>query len=80
MRRLPLLLLIALGCSGDDAHKPTTPRPAAASTATVTAPAPKPEPLPSGPTALTEAMAQPYWTSPDELAAAQQLGLEAWQP
>ena len=77
MRRLLLLLLIA-GCSGDDTHKPTTPRPTAGAAAPVT---PKPEEsAPSSPSALTEAMAAPYWTTPDELAAAQQFALEAWQP
>ncbi|MBC7975034.1 MAG: transglycosylase SLT domain-containing protein, partial [Myxococcales bacterium] len=32
------------------------------------------------PPSLTEAMAAPYWTTPEEVTAAQQFALELWQP
>src|SRR6185369_6980259 len=81
-----LLLLIVLSpgaCSGDDAHKQTTmPRgtPSATPPAASAAPAgasPVP-PAPPAATSLTEAMAAPYWSAPDERLAAQQFALEQW--
>ena len=71
-------------CSGDDSHKQTTMRarsgslPPATRAAGRAAPTPRPPAATdrSGPTPLTEAMAAPYWTTPDELAGAQQFALE----
>jgi len=77
MRRLvPLLVLVA--CSGDDSHKQPTIRPYVAAPAD--AHAVDAAPAPVTPSALTEAMAAPYWTAPDEVTAAQQFALEQWQP
>jgi soluble lytic murein transglycosylase len=87
MRRLVPLLVLVVACSGDDAHKQTTmhPRgvpsapsvPVAKADPVADATAPPAEPRP---TALTEAMAAPYWTTADELEAAKQFALERWQP
>jgi soluble lytic murein transglycosylase len=74
-------------CSGDDAHKQTTMRARAETAASAGDAAIADGPLaavaavaPSGPTPLTEDMAAPYWTTPDELAASQQFALESWRP
>src|SRR5580765_7517938 len=85
MRCLVAVLLLA-ACSGDDAHKQTTMR----SPTTAPSPAGAAAAADAGPhdaataeltaVALTEAMAAPYWTTPDEVAAAQQFALERWQP
>ncbi len=78
MRRLvPFLVLVA--CSGDDAHKQPTMRPPPAAPASDAA-SPDAAPTDATPPALTEAMAAPYWTTPDEVTAAQQFALELWQP
>lgn len=73
MRRLVPFLVLLAACSGDDAHKQPTMRPYVAPADASVADA-----APAGPTALTEAMAQPYWTSPEETAAAQAFALEQW--
>ena len=85
MRRLAGVLVslvwvapTAFACSGDNALKQPTMAarpPAQAAAAPAVAPA-----APGAPTALTEAMVAPYWTSPDEIAGAQQFALERWQP
>jgi soluble lytic murein transglycosylase len=95
MRLLACLLALVAACSGDDTHKSTMPRatPAHAGQAAGSAgsagssdPGAAADPdeaaLPAGgqPTALTEAMAAPYWTAPGEQAAAQHFALERWQP
>ena len=74
MRRLVPLLVLLSGCSGDDSHKQPTMRPHVAAPADA-APA---DAAPATPSALTEAMAAPYWTTPDEQAAAQAFALEQW--
>jgi soluble lytic murein transglycosylase len=88
MRPLACLLVLVVSpgaCSGDDAHKQRTlPRGTAPAPAPeVTASAGAADPGPAAPTAapatpLTEAMAAPYWASPDERLAAQQVALEQW--
>ncbi len=87
MRPLACLLLLVVACSGscsgDDAHKQSTlPR----ATAQAASPRVGATPAGAGPAApaatpatpLTEAMAAPYWASPDERLAAQQFALEQW--
>jgi len=92
MRPLASLLALALvaacsgaACSGDDAHKQSTMRPRAAQPpeavgvpgagdAALHTPA-----AAAAPTALTEDMVAPYWTTAGERLAAQQFGLEQWQ-
>lgn len=62
MRRLvPFLVLVA--CSGDDSHKQPTIRPRVVASAD--AGAGDVAPSEAAPTALTEAMAAPYWTAGD---------------
>jgi len=95
-RLVPVIILIASAacsgaCSGDDSHKkptmhlPGSAGPGAAPAAPATAPvaaarADDPAPGDARPTPLTEAMAAPYWKTPDELLAAQHHALEHWQP
>src|SRR5215468_7322045 len=75
-----LLLLLVVACSGDDAHKQSTiPR----DTMLATPPAASAMPGDASPTVpaatpLAEAMAAPFWSTPDERLAAQQFALEQW--
>src|SRR5437868_4669377 len=88
MRPLAWLLVLTVACSGDDALKQSTMHPVGVAPAP-SSPGPTGdgavrEPAPAAPaaapTALTEDMAAPYWTTPDEQRAAQQFALEQWQP
>jgi tetratricopeptide (TPR) repeat protein len=86
-RRVTVLVFVNIGvsvilsgaCSGDDTHRAVPTRPSATALP-ADAPSPDAAPAESKPTALTEAMVAPYWTTPEELAAAQQFALERWQP
>jgi len=88
MRRLVsvLVLVVSCGascgvsCSGHDAHKQPTMHAPLAPQAVDAAPTGPTAPSDLAPIALTEAMAASYWTTPDELAGAQQFALEQWQP
>lgn len=82
MRRLVPFLVLVVACSGDDSHKQTTMHAPAVMPAPlpVAAPSPPGAAAPAGPTALTEAMAAPYWTTADELEAARQYAVESWRP
>ncbi len=69
-----VLFALAIACSGDDAHRHVTAPHAA------TAEAGSDAAVPPGTAALSEGMAVSYWKNPDEVAAAGQFALEAWQP
>lgn len=87
---VPILALVVVACSpvacsGDDSHKQSTIHAPVAplQPPTVASDAARPSdarPADPAPAALTEAMAAPYWTTPDERAAAEQFALERWQP
>ncbi|HEX2690169.1 MAG TPA: transglycosylase SLT domain-containing protein [Kofleriaceae bacterium] len=84
MRRLLFLLVLVVACSGDNAHKQTTIH-ARGMTMAGTPQAPDARtsgdaaPVDPKATPLTETMAAPYWTTPDELEAARRFALENWQ-
>ena len=79
MRRL-VSLLVLFACSGDDSHKPMTMRAPVTAAPADAARADDAAVAAAKPTALTEAMVAPYWTTAEEQRAAQQFALESWQP
>ena len=74
MGRIALILCLIGACSGDDNHRHTkTPKPPAPATPI------EPTAVAPGTAAFSEAMAAPYWTTPDELEAAQKFALEDYK-